>query len=293
MVAMPWNGWAVVALAVVLPAGKAAGFTNAVEVVSYNPGAAGGSGLTDPQVALGFPERVTGEGVFPGVVSPFNPPFLPSEIVSVGEGGHLTLRLATPATDDANHLFGVDLLVFGNAGFVDADFPNGMTTAPAALFGADGGQVEVSSDGVSFSLVAGALADGLFPTLGFLDSGPFDPRPGTILTDFTRPVNPTLDLASLGNLTYAELLAAYDGSGGGAPVDIGMVGLDAVSYVRISVPDDGNPAVTAPAIELDAIVAVPEPGGLLAAAGVALALQTRARRPQPRRTFKLPRRIRR
>jgi hypothetical protein len=245
----------------VLPLGEVAGFTGAVEVIEYSPGALSGGTYTNPQTALGWPERFTGEGAFPGVVSPFNPPFLPSEIVSIGEGGHLTLRLGESASDDAAHLYGVDLLIFGNAAFIDADFPNGATGNPATLFGADGGMVEVSADGVTFHTVVGALADGLFPTLGYLDSGPFDSQPGQVPSDFTRPVNPALRLNELSGLSYAQLLAAYDGSGGGAPLDLALAGVSSAQYVRISVPDDGNPNVNAPPIEVDAVTVVPEPAG--------------------------------
>jgi hypothetical protein len=244
-----------------------------VEVIEYDPGALSGGSYMNPQAALGPPERFTGEGVYPGVVSPFNPPFLPSEIVSIGEGGHLTLRLDQPATDDASHPYGVDLLIFGNAGFIDVDYPQGTTGNPAALFGADGGEVEVSQDGLTFHTVIGALADGLYPTLGYLDSGPYDGQPGQILSDFTRPVNPALRLNGLSGLTYTQLVAAYDGSGGGAPLDLAQAGLAEAQFVRISVPDDGNPNVNAPPIEIDAVTAVPEPacaGALLLGAWIAL-----------------------
>src|SRR5262245_19793021 len=66
----------------------------AAAVVSYNAGATPAAGFITPAASLGSPERLTGEGSFPGVVSPFNPPFLASEIVSVGEGGQITLRLS-------------------------------------------------------------------------------------------------------------------------------------------------------------------------------------------------------
>src|SRR5215216_4313944 len=69
----------------------------AAQVISYNQGATPSTGFTTASAALGEPERFTGESVFPGVVSPFNPPFRSNEIVSVGEGGQLTLRLSNYA----------------------------------------------------------------------------------------------------------------------------------------------------------------------------------------------------
>ena len=46
------------------------------EVVDYAPGANATAGYTFAAAALGAPERFTGEGIFPAVVSPFSPPFL-------------------------------------------------------------------------------------------------------------------------------------------------------------------------------------------------------------------------
>ena len=43
-------------------------------VLAYDAGSNPAPGYTDPSSALGSPERFTGERVFPGVVSPFNPP---------------------------------------------------------------------------------------------------------------------------------------------------------------------------------------------------------------------------
>ena len=113
------------------------------EWVSYDQGANASAGYTDPATTLGSPERFTGEGVFPSVVSAFNPPFGTDELVSIGAGGHLVVRFDTPVTDDPANPFGIDLLIFGNAGFLDA----GGVAGPG-LFGADGGLIEVSADGV-------------------------------------------------------------------------------------------------------------------------------------------------
>ena len=52
--------------------------------IAYEPGENAAKGFTDPQTSLGSPERFTGEGIFPGVVSAFNPAFGTDEIVSIG-----------------------------------------------------------------------------------------------------------------------------------------------------------------------------------------------------------------
>lgn len=248
----------------------------AAAVVGYDPGTAPAAGFTNPLVALGSPERFTGEGTFPGAVTMFNPPFGTDELVSIGEGGQLTVRFDVPVENDPSHLFGADLILFGNSGFIDAAFPSGQIGTPAALFGADLATVEVSADGVSFFPVALPGA-GLFPTQGFLDVSPFQGSPGSVPSQFLKPVDPSLTLSSFDGLSYADALALYDGSGGGAPIDIAASGLSSVSFVRVSLPDDGDPG-TALTAEIDALARVPEPATGVLVLGVALLLGGRRRR---------------
>lgn len=213
-------------------------------MVSYDSGTDPAPGYTNPNTALGSPERFTGEDFFPNVVSAFSSPYGNDEIVSIGVGGHLVVQFNTPVTNDSNNLYGIDLLIFSNASFIDIDYPNGVV---GGLFGDDGGTIEVSVDGSEWHLVTGAIADGPFPTMGFVDSGPFDIVPGTVLTDFTRPVDPLLTPESFLNLNNAQIVARYRGSGGGVGVDIGTVGLSEISFVRIR-----NPIDAIEAIEIDA-----------------------------------------
>ncbi len=214
------------------------------QATSYDPGANPAAGYTDPSTTLGPPERFTGEGIFPGVVSVFNPPWGTDEIVSIGAGGHLVVRFDTPVTDDPANPFGIDLLVFGNTGFIDAGGVAG------GLFGNDGGVIEVSADGTTWFVIEGVAADGPLPTIGYLDAGPYDTEPGGVLSDFTRPIDPAVGPGDVTGLTYGDILALYAGSGGGAGVDLATVGLAAICCVRITNP--GDPKVT-PAIEIDAL----------------------------------------
>src|SRR5438552_14156984 len=80
-------------------------------VVEYNPGTGASPAYMNPLTALGSPERFTGEGIFPSVVSAFSPPFGTDEIVSIGAGGHLTVHFNSPITNDPNNLYGIDLLI--------------------------------------------------------------------------------------------------------------------------------------------------------------------------------------
>jgi hypothetical protein len=243
----------------------------AAAVVSYQPGSGGGAALTNALAALGAPATVT-----PGDwVTPFNPPYLADQIVSLGAGGSLTVRFDTPITDDP-HPYGLDFLVHGNTMFVDAAWPNGQTDPAGATFGECSGQtaVWVSADGVQFYRLNPSLApvfDGLFPTDG-------QGQPGL-------PVNPALTRSQFSNMTLAQVRALYGGAAGGAGYDLAWaqdsqgqsVNLPSVSYVRLEVLSDKA--------EIDALVAVPEPAAWLLALGALplLGLKLIRRHPSGRR----------
>lgn len=221
------------------------------QVVSYDLGTGGEAVYSDPLVTLGEPERYTGEGVWPAPVTPFNGAWGSDEVVSLGEGGYLTVRFDEPITNDPTHLYGVDFMIFGNGFFGDDDYPNGQV---AGLFEEGPFAVSISADGTDFTPLAGTLFDAMFPTLGYLDlDGPYDPNPGSVLSDFTKPVDPSLTYDDFHGRTFAEIVTMYDGSGGGIPLDIGPTGLDEVYYVRIDV------LAGASSPEFDAFAVVPEP----------------------------------
>lgn len=255
-------------------AGSACAGPWASMVISYDPGTNPAPGYSDPMTALGRPERFTGEGVFPGAVTPFNPAWKTDELVSIGEGGHLTVKFDKPIRNSKGNPFGIDLLIFGNTGYIDSAFPAGVV---GGVFGSGGGLVEVSKDGVTWFMVPGAMADREFPTLGYLDlTSPYQTTKGLVPADFRKPVDPSF---MANGKTFAEIAAAYDGSGGGSGIDIGVTGLRAISYVRVS-----SPLGSGVAAEVDAfsnVRAVPTPGvpGLLGFVGIASL--RRGRRPQP------------
>lgn len=255
-------------------AGSACAGPWASMVISYDPGTNPAPGYSDPMTALGRPERFTGEGVFPGAVTPFNPAWRTDELVSIGEGGHLTVMFDKPVRNSKGNPFGIDLLIFGNTGYIDSAFPSGVS---GGVFGSGGGEVEVSEDGVNWFKVPGAQADSEFPTLGYLDlTGPYQTTKGSVPSDFRKPVDPAF---AAGGKTFAEIVAAYDGSGGGSGIDIEATGLRAISYVRVS-----SPLGSGVAAEIDAfsdVRAVPTPGvlGLLGLGSVAVL--RRVRYPQP------------
>lgn len=249
-------------------------------VVQYAQGGPVGSDwvtsepFTNPQTALGQPTRFAGTPeTFGAATTPFSSAYRSYEMVSIGAGGSLTLQFSEPVVDHPLNPYGIDLLIFGNS-FYSIDFAAGTATG---AIDANIGVIEVSANGVDYVPVTGGV-DGKFPTVGYLDTtDPFAPTAGAVLSDFTKPVNPAA-LASVAGLNTAQIISAYDGSGGGSGIDLAGSGLSSISFVRIL-----NPAGSLRTIEIDALAdvrAVPEPTtiGLLALAGLGLGINVSRRR---------------
>jgi hypothetical protein len=222
-------------------------------VIDYNPGT--GAGLfNNPATALGAPTSLLDYGP----VDPFNAPYSTNDVVTIGTGGSLTVRLDTPIRNDPGHLFGTDFLVFGNAGFVITnDFDPetfgwiGEPATDGSLYGASAGamRVSVSENAVDFYLLDPLLA----PTLDAL-------FPGDAAGDFRTPVNPALSNGSFAGLDLAGIRGLYNNSAGGAGFDLGWardefnqsILLTEAWYVRVEALSDD--------VEIDAFTVVPEPG---------------------------------
>ncbi|MBT7026762.1 MAG: hypothetical protein HN969_04270, partial [Verrucomicrobia bacterium] len=210
------------------------------EVVSYKSGVgfatdwSTGAGYINKDAIVGPPTRET-PGEWGGPITPFSPPYLLDQILSIGVGGEVTLKFTKPIRDETLNPFGLDFLVFGGAGFTitNGDFGGGGIT-DGTLFGQADGEtrVSVSTDGEAWFVLDPKRApgvDGYHPT----DGG----------GDFGLPVNPALakgDFAAGGLAKFTEL---YDGSGGGTGFDIGWaidddgyhVALGKVQFVRLEV----------------------------------------------------------
>lgn len=237
-------------------------------VVGYTAGSLMNAGYDASSVALGSPERFTGEGVFPSAVTPFNPAFLATEIVAIGAGGSLTLGFDEPIVNDAQNPFGLDLILFGNSFFADRSYPSGIATGTFGPFAA--ATLSVSANGTEWFTLPGAIG-GRFPTLGYSDlTDPYATAPGLVPSDFTKPVSPLFN--PIGK-TFEQIKAGYAGSGGGVGFDIASSGLSSVSFVRISV-SSGELLVDG----VSDVSAVPGPSGLVCVLGAAAATLRRRRR---------------
>lgn len=217
----------------------------ATEVVSYAAGTNAQAGYNDPRTALGMPSMTT--AAWPSGtqdVTMFASPWGTDQIVSIGADGSLIVKFDHKVMDEAGNPFGIDFIIFGSAMFIDASWPDGIADGIMS----EPGKVAVSQDGVTWYEITGASADDLFPTQGFENTSTAQGSDGSVLSDFTRPVDPTIDWVGK---SYAEILADYDGSGGGAGVDISETGLGWIQYVKIY--QDGSDSWSA---EIDALADV-------------------------------------
>jgi hypothetical protein len=240
--------------------------------MSYTPGTGAGA-FTNPASALG---AAAGEhppaGAFPGgVFTPFNPPFGANEVVSIGIGGSLTLRLENYVLIDRTpNTF--ELGIWENVGLIDMDYPNGFTGTAAVEFGSDYGKVEVSPDNLHWYALNGGnrilfnIPGNYYANAANSDAVPASP----VVADFGKPF--TGSLSSFDNQNLGQILTMLDGSAGGTWLNLDSVPEDVtqIGFVRFSDPlagpgafnpDDHTLDIDAVAINSNYVGApTPEPG---------------------------------
>lgn len=227
--------------------------------VSYEPGigfhveGSSGLGYTNASSALGSPSVET-PGEFGGPVTPFAPPYLREQLLSIGAGGHLILEFDPPIFNHPANPFGIDLILYGSAGFVitNNNFSGGGIT-DGSLFGqavGDASRLSVSEDGATWHLLDKSLApvaDGLFPSDG--------------KGRFGVPVNPSLQSADFVDADLSQIRQLYRNSAGGTGYDLDWAqdadgqpaSLSWARFIRIDVLRDK--------VEIDAASSVLPAGG--------------------------------
>lgn len=235
-------------LALIVSRTALASFAGAV--ISYVPGDVPTT-LQNAPAALGSPAADT---TF-GVLTPFNAAFDSSQIMGIGAGGSLTLQLAAPAATGAGYTLGVHAAV----GLVDTDWPNGTAGPVAEMYtNPRTAAVSVSDDNDRwFSLGQFTFASPTnYYSQGVVTPG-YQPEPGTIAADFSKPF--VAQLADFNGLNWAAILSLLDGSAGGSWLDLTAVPYPAVNYVRFDVTEPGARMI------VDAVAVAPEPATLAAA----------------------------
>ncbi len=207
-------------------------------IISYDPGVGYSLNYTHPEVVLGEPSRVNPYGE---AVDPFNPPYGTNQILSIGAGGSLVVRLQKPILNHPRNIDRLDFTIFGNTGFIitnDFDLTTyewiGIPATDGSLFSQGTGEtrVSVSFNGRHFYTLNPALAPAV---------DDFPPTDGA--GDFRVPVDPKLTAENFAGATLDDMRALYDGSAGGISYDISWtldskgrrVWLPMVRYIRIDV----------------------------------------------------------
>jgi len=239
----------------------------AIEMIEYVQGSGVGTDwltgdpFNDPYTALGRPTlETTGDGwsMPPSEDVPVVPvyaPFRAFELVTIGNGGHLTVKFSHPVANDKNNPYGIDFIIFGNASQSTAgglDWANGNPENFGVAGGVanEPGIVSVSQDGgIWYEFTSGPYADDFAPTASYKWDRDNDVWSDEL--DPTRPIDPCISAADFAGQSLADMIDAYDGSAGGVGFDLEDVGLDWILYVRIS-DDPGSSATT----EIDAIADV-------------------------------------
>ncbi len=187
----------------------------ASSVVAFSQGIGADPGYNNPQVVLGAPPVADSYG-WP--VSITSAPWEPSDVVSLGNGGSITVAFDHPVMNNPlNVEYGIDFLVFGNA-FFATDWQGdgriiGEYFEPA--------KVEVSQDGVNFYQIANTFADSMYPYTA--SAGNF--------------VHATPPGIAYMNRQPSDVEADFLGGCGGTQVDISNAigaSLDWIMYVRIT-----------------------------------------------------------
>ena len=259
-------------------AGGAVNNFSANQVLSYVPGTLADPSYADPLAALGGLNPVVGTfgghgtPVTTDYLTPFDPVYSSTDLVEIGGGGSLVLKLAETASTN-----GYTIGVHTGFGLADASYPDGMNTNLATYFNSwlREADVQVSADGVNW----GDLGTITFSSPSNIDTGAAtDPEGGSPgVGPAANPGKPFLgSLSSFNGLDWPGTLAVLNGSAGGTWLNLSGVTdenghpITGVNYIKFSVPTNppldpntGNPEL----MMVDAVVGTNNSTGISASGG--------------------------
>jgi len=187
----------------------------ASSLIAFNQGIAADPGYDNPYVVLGSPPATDSSG-WP--VSITSAPWEPTDVVSLGNGGSITIAFNHQVLNNSADVeYGIDLLVFGNSFFATDWETDGRIVG--TYF--EPAKIEVSQDGVVFYEIANTVADALYPYTASAENF-VHATPGGIEYMNRQP---------------SDVEADYSGGCGGAQVDISNAigaSLDWIMYVRVT-----------------------------------------------------------
>jgi hypothetical protein len=216
------------------------------QVISYVPGSLADASYNNPAAALGGLNPVTGD--YAGTnyyLTPFDPSYSSSDLVEIGAGGSLELKLAQTASTS-----GATIGVHTGFGLEDVDYPAGMNSNPASYFNSwiRQADVQVSADGVNWGELGTITFDNPSNYFAGSTTDPEGLTPG--VGPLANPGKPFLgSLSSFNGENWNQTLATLNGSAGGTWLELSGVtdengaAITGVNYIKFLVPS--NPPVDA------------------------------------------------
>jgi hypothetical protein len=242
-----------------------------------------GTVLDDPQAQTilgntpgmtGLPGATNPAYVYPGIVSPFDPPYDTDQLVAVGVGGQITVKFNQPVSVGS----GASIGVFSSVGLADNNYPVGVASDPATTLSTQTAVVSVSADNIHWYSLGVQSFD--IPENYYLNAvTPYDAAPpaNPQIANFGQPFTGTLD--SFDGEDYQQILATLGGSAGGTWLNLSSTGLSEIQYVQFTEPagvvPDGSYLTLEGVSASD--LSVPEPAGLLSLCALAGLLRRRKR----------------
>jgi hypothetical protein len=244
------------------------------QVVSYVPGTLADPGYDNQAAALGGLNPVTGS--FNGTnfsLTPFDPAYSSSDLVEIGAGGSMILKLSQTASTT-----GYTIGVHTGFGLNDADYPAGTNTNPASYFNSWLRQADVlvSADGVNWGNLGTITFDNPSNYYAGSTTNPEGLTPG--VGPLANVGEPFLgSLSSFDGQNWQGTLSTLNGSAGGTWLNLSGVTdengnpITGVNYIEFVVPanppldpNTGNPEL----MMLDAVVGTNSDTGITTSGGI-------------------------